>query len=60
MIGCLHSGGQGRLKDPEELYQQASKGKENTIGPEHTSTLDTVNNLGVLYGDQGKLKEVGD
>jgi tetratricopeptide (TPR) repeat protein len=24
-------------------------------GPEHTSTLDTVNNLGVLYADQGRL-----
>jgi tetratricopeptide (TPR) repeat protein len=23
----------------------------------HTSTLDTVNNLGQLYADQGKLKE---
>ena len=23
--------------------------------PEHTSTLDTVNNLGILYADQGKL-----
>jgi hypothetical protein len=60
IIGCLHSGGQDRLKDPEEAYQQASKGKGNTLGYEHTSTLATVNNLGVLHEDQGKLKEVGD
>ena len=26
-------------------------------GAEHTSTLDTVNNLGVLYTDQGKMAE---
>ncbi|KAI9854868.1 MAG: hypothetical protein M1813_000644, partial [Trichoglossum hirsutum] len=26
-------------------------------GPDHTSTLDTVNNLGLLYMDQGKLDE---
>jgi tetratricopeptide (TPR) repeat protein len=25
------------------------------LGPAHTSTLDTVNNLGLLYVDQGKL-----
>lgn len=25
--------------------------------PDRTSTLDTVNNLSVLYGDQGKLNE---
>jgi hypothetical protein len=24
-------------------------GKENGLGPEHTSTLDTVNNMGILY-----------
>jgi hypothetical protein len=27
------------------------------LGPEHTSTLDTVHNLGALYADQGKLVE---
>jgi len=25
------------------------------LGVEHISTLDTVNNLGTLYADQGKL-----
>jgi tetratricopeptide (TPR) repeat protein len=27
------------------------------LGPEHTSTLDTVNNLGSLYYTQGKLPQ---
>ena len=27
------------------------------LGPEHTSTLSTTNNLGILYKDQGKLAE---
>ena len=32
-------------------------GKEKAWGPDHTSTLDTVNNLGSLYADQGKMNE---
>ncbi|RYO74329.1 hypothetical protein DL764_010854 [Monosporascus ibericus] len=39
------------------MYQRAVQGKEKALGPEHTSTLDTVNNLGLLYLDQGKLGE---
>ncbi|OCK81058.1 hypothetical protein K432DRAFT_296369, partial [Lepidopterella palustris CBS 459.81] len=27
------------------------------LGPKHASTLRTVNNLGLLYADQGKLGE---
>ena len=27
------------------------------LGGEHTSTLCTINKLGVLYNDQGKLEE---
>ncbi|RYP56571.1 hypothetical protein DL771_011750 [Monosporascus sp. 5C6A] len=48
---------QGKLKEAEEMYQRALQGKEKALGPDHTSTLDTVNNLGILYSDQGKLKE---
>lgn len=33
------------------------RGKEKALGPDHTSTLDTVNNLGLLYSDQCKLDE---
>ncbi|SLM37471.1 kinesin light chain 1 [Lasallia pustulata] len=39
------------------MYRRALEGKEKAWGPEHTSTLDTVNNLGVLYADQGKMAE---
>jgi hypothetical protein len=37
------------------MYQRALQGKEKAYGPDHTSTLDTVNNLGLLYADQDKL-----
>jgi tetratricopeptide (TPR) repeat protein len=32
-------------------------GIEKAFGPDHTSTLQTVGNLGNLYADQGRLKE---
>ena len=34
------------------------QGYEKAWGSEHNSTLDTVNNLGVLYAGQGKMAEV--
>ncbi|KAJ5975009.1 hypothetical protein N7481_008716 [Penicillium waksmanii] len=48
---------QGKLKEAEEMFQRALAGYEKALGPDHTSTLKTVNNLGVLYKAQGKLKE---
>lgn len=33
------------------------KGFDKALGPDHTSTLNTVYNLGRLYVNQGKLKE---
>ncbi|PVH70492.1 hypothetical protein DL98DRAFT_135890 [Cadophora sp. DSE1049] len=39
------------------MYQRALQGKEKAWGPEHTSTLNTVNNLAALYANQGKLVE---
>ncbi|KAJ5726945.1 hypothetical protein N7493_005972 [Penicillium malachiteum] len=48
---------QGKLKEAEEMYQRALAGREKALGPDHTSTLDTVNNLGNLYRNQGKLRE---
>jgi Tfp pilus assembly protein PilF len=39
------------------MYERALQGYEEALGPNHTSTLDTLNNLGVLYEDQGKLGE---
>ncbi|KAI9893041.1 MAG: hypothetical protein M1814_000925 [Vezdaea aestivalis] len=46
-----------KLAEAEAMYQRALKGSEKALGPDHTSTLDTVNNLGALYSDQGKLTE---
>ncbi|KAL4869013.1 P-loop containing nucleoside triphosphate hydrolase protein [Aspergillus spectabilis] len=50
----------GKLKEAEEMYQQALAGCEKSLGPDHTSTLDTVHNLSLLYYNQSKLKEAED
>ncbi|KAI4086028.1 MAG: hypothetical protein L6R37_008451, partial [Teloschistes peruensis] len=55
-IGYLDSM-MGRLKEAEEMYMRALKGYEKAWGAEHTSTLDTVNNLGLLYENQAKMAE---
>jgi tetratricopeptide (TPR) repeat protein len=55
-LGNLYSD-QGKLTEAVEMYQRALEGKEKALGPDHTSTLMTVNNLGTLFSDQGKLKE---
>jgi tetratricopeptide (TPR) repeat protein len=39
------------------MYQRALNGYEKAWGPDHTLTLNTVNNLGLLYKTQGKLNE---
>ena len=44
-----------RREKAEEMYIRALIGCENALGRNHTSTLDTVNNLGNLYRIQGKL-----
>jgi tetratricopeptide (TPR) repeat protein len=41
----------------EKMYRRALQGYEKAWGSEHTSTLDTVNNLGALYKDLGRLDE---
>ncbi|KAH9211165.1 kinesin light chain [Leptodontidium sp. 2 PMI_412] len=46
---------QGKLA--EQMYQRALQGYKKALGLNHTSTLATVNNLGVLYKNQGKLVE---
>jgi hypothetical protein len=38
-------------------YLRALAGREKALGPDHTSTLDTVRNLGKLYTDQGKTEQ---
>lgn len=39
------------------MYLRALRGSEETLGAKHTSTLDTVNDLGSLYAGQGKVQE---
>jgi tetratricopeptide (TPR) repeat protein len=39
------------------MYKRALEGREKSLGQEHASTLQTVNNLGLLYAHQGKLVE---
>ncbi|OAP54709.1 hypothetical protein AYL99_11157 [Fonsecaea erecta] len=48
---------QGKLAEAEKMYLRALQGYEGALGPDHTSTLLTVNNFGNLYMDQGKLAE---
>ena len=48
------------MRDAEDMYVRALAGYEKPLGPEHTSTLDTVNNLGNLYSIQGKWGEAKD
>ena len=45
-----------RHEKAEQMYQRALAGKEKALGPDHTSTLSTVKNLGTSYHIQGKLK----
>jgi tetratricopeptide (TPR) repeat protein len=40
-----------------KIYRRALDGYEKAWGPDYTSTLSTVNNLGNLYADQNKLGE---
>jgi tetratricopeptide (TPR) repeat protein len=44
-------------QEVEGLYVRVLKGYEEAWGPKHTSTLDIVNNLGLVYKDQGKMKK---
>jgi len=44
-------------QEVEILYLRALRGYEKVLGAKHTSTLNPVNNLGLLYASQGKLKD---
>jgi hypothetical protein len=54
-LGVLYSD-QG-LEEAEAMYERALEGREKAYGRDHTSTLDTVNNLGVPYKTQDQLEE---
>ncbi|KAJ5712278.1 hypothetical protein N7493_008746 [Penicillium malachiteum] len=55
-LGDLYSN-QGKLKETEEMYQRALTGFGKALGPDHTFTLNAMNNLGNIYKVQGKLTE---
>ncbi|RDW69390.1 hypothetical protein BP6252_08410 [Coleophoma cylindrospora] len=55
-LGFLYKS-QSKLDEAEKMYQRALDGYEKVCGPDHVSTLDTVNNLGCFYYGQGKLDE---
>ncbi|OQU98756.1 Tetratricopeptide repeat-containing protein [Cladophialophora immunda] len=46
---------QVQLEAAEQMYLLTLAGYEKVLGVDHTSTLDTVHNLGGLYCTQGKL-----
>jgi tetratricopeptide (TPR) repeat protein len=48
---------QGKIAEAEQMYQRALAGYEKALGPDHPSTLRTVNNLGNLYCAQGEIVE---
>jgi tetratricopeptide (TPR) repeat protein len=48
---------QVQFEAAELAFQRVLAGNEKALGPDHTSTLRTVINLGCLYRDQGKLDE---
>jgi tetratricopeptide (TPR) repeat protein len=43
--------------EAEQMYERALREYEEVLGPTHTSTLATVDNLGSLYKIHGKLDE---
>ena len=61
LVNILESGvllaDHGKMAEAEKMYERALEGYEKAWGPEHISTLDTINNLGNLYPDQGKMAE---
>ena len=45
------------MNEAEEMYLRALTGYEKAWGPDHTSTLATVINLGILYINQCKMNK---
>ena len=48
------------MKEVEDMYLRVLIGYEKAWGLEHISTFNTINNLRVLYMNQGKMKEAED
>jgi hypothetical protein len=56
-LGYLYND-QGKMAEAEVMFLRALRGYEKAWGPEHTSTLGTLNNFRNLRCEQGKLLEV--
>jgi tetratricopeptide (TPR) repeat protein len=54
-LACLYRT-QGILRQAQQLYERALAGKEEILGPDHISTLETVNNLGVVHTNRRNLE----
>ncbi|KAK3383706.1 hypothetical protein B0T24DRAFT_645911 [Lasiosphaeria ovina] len=46
-----------KYEEAEQMYRQALELNEKVLGREHPSTLDSMNNLGLVLGSQGKYEE---
>ena len=58
MLNNLYSN-QSKLSEAEEMYNQALEEKEKTIGCDHSSTLDTVGNIGRESSERQRRCTVG-
>jgi tetratricopeptide (TPR) repeat protein len=47
----------GKYKEAEQMYQQALELIGKVLGPEHPSTLNSMNNLALVLDSQGKHEE---
>lgn len=48
---------QGKLTEAEQMYFRALEGYRKALGPTHALTLNTANELGLLFAAQGRLDE---
>ncbi|KAF4458055.1 hypothetical protein F53441_130 [Fusarium austroafricanum] len=55
-LGNLYEN-QGKYNEAEEMYVQALRGLERTVGSEHPYTLGTMNNLALLLSNNKKPRE---
>jgi Tfp pilus assembly protein PilF len=55
-LGVLHAD-QGQFAEAASLHELALRRKEEVLGPNHESTLETVGSLGNVYMNEGKLEE---
>jgi len=55
-LGILHKN-KNNLEEAGAMFKKALTGFEEMLGLYHKSTLDVVNQLGILYREKGRLKD---